>query len=235
MRVVCISDIHGQLPQIGACDLLLIAGDITPVTDHTTSFQAAWLQNTFRVWLDDLPAWHICGVAGNHDFVFEKEPDLVPKNLRWNYLQDSSVTIEGLKIYGTPWQPWFCDWAFNSPKKNAEEFLASKFAKIPGDTDILLAHGAPRGYGDFAPAQGPNGGEHVGSTALRDRLLEIAPPLTVFGHLHSGYGVYKIPSGNRTATLANASLLDDNYHIANPPLVFDVQKMGGAVTVSRVG
>ena len=29
------------------------------------------------------------------------------------YLQDSSIEIYGLKIYGTPWQPEFCGWAFN--------------------------------------------------------------------------------------------------------------------------
>ena len=32
------------------------------------------------------------------------------------YLQDSSVTLYGLKIYGTPWQPEFCGWAFNLPR-----------------------------------------------------------------------------------------------------------------------
>ncbi len=32
------------------------------------------------------------------------------------YLQDSSVTLCGLKIYGSPWQPEFCGWAFNLPR-----------------------------------------------------------------------------------------------------------------------
>ena len=32
------------------------------------------------------------------------------------YLEDSSIQIYGLKIYGTPWQPEFCGWAFNLPR-----------------------------------------------------------------------------------------------------------------------
>ena len=32
------------------------------------------------------------------------------------YLEDSSVTVYGIKIYGTPWQPEFCGWAFNLPR-----------------------------------------------------------------------------------------------------------------------
>ena len=32
------------------------------------------------------------------------------------YLQDSSISLYGLKIYGTPWQPEFCGWAFNLPR-----------------------------------------------------------------------------------------------------------------------
>jgi hypothetical protein len=30
------------------------------------------------------------------------------------YLQDEAVTIEGLRFYGSPWQPRFFDWAFES-------------------------------------------------------------------------------------------------------------------------
>ena len=29
------------------------------------------------------------------------------------YLNDSSVELFGYKIFGSPWTPWFYDWAFN--------------------------------------------------------------------------------------------------------------------------
>ena len=38
------------------------------------------------------------------------------------FLQDSSVELFGLKIYGTPWQPEFCGWAFNLPRGQVSNF-----------------------------------------------------------------------------------------------------------------
>jgi Icc-related predicted phosphoesterase len=234
MRVACVSDFHGKLPVIQPCDLLLIAGDITPVTDHTPGYQRFWLENAFRPWLVTVPARHILGVAGNHDFLFQTSASLIAKDLRWNYLQDSGVEIEGLKIYGTPWQPWFCDWAFNSPKENPEAFLAEKFAAIPDDTDILLTHGAPFGYGDTAPVAGKNAGQHVGSTALMERIRQVSPALAVFGHLHSGHGLYEIEGARRKVLLANASIVDDNYITANLPLKFEVTRTGSTLSISPI-
>src|SRR5690348_7504930 len=57
------------------------------------------------------------------------------------------------EIWGTPWQPWFWDWAFNAPQRDGETFLASKFEAIPAGTDIVLAHG-PRAAMATAPARG---------------------------------------------------------------------------------
>src|SRR6186997_2995362 len=116
MLVSAVADLHGNLPEVPPCDLLLIAGDICPVRDHGLRAQRQFLDGPFRQWLDAAPARHVVGVAGNHDFVFEQEPERVPTDLRWTYLQDESTTIAdlaGLKVYGTPWQPVFFDWAFN--------------------------------------------------------------------------------------------------------------------------
>src|SRR4051794_33499553 len=121
--------------------------------------------------------------GGNHDFIFERQPDLVPKSLRWTYLQDSSVEIDGLKIYGTPWQPWFYDWAFNL----SEEELAKKWEMIPASTDILVCHGPPRGYGDVTQDN-----RRVGSPSLWDAIFRIRPRLCVFGHIHEGRGRWAV-------------------------------------------
>ncbi|MGA3067990.1 MAG: metallophosphatase domain-containing protein [Tepidisphaeraceae bacterium] len=235
MRVVCISDFHGKLPAVPPCDVLLIAGDITPTSNHDEEFQRVWLDSVFRKWLMGVPAKRICGIAGNHDFIFQSKPGSVPRDLRWTYLQDSGVEIEGIKIYGTPWQPWFQSWAFNAPAALGETFLAGKFAAIPEGTDILIAHGAPRGYGDLAPSGGKNAGEHVGSTALLDRIRKVRPHLTVYGHLHGGYGVYTIDAGGRDLILANASYLDDTYQVANLPLQFDILRGRRGISISQVG
>src|SRR5262245_5605331 len=113
MKVVAVSDLHGLLPDVPPCDLLLLAGGLCPLGDRSPSSQAGWLDGEFRTWLGQLPARKVIGVAGNHDFLFEKAPQLVPRGLPWTYLQDSGTEWEGLAIYGTPWQPWFFDWAFN--------------------------------------------------------------------------------------------------------------------------
>ena len=75
MKVVALSDPHGQLPgQVPPCDLLLLAGDLCPVENHGIAFQANWLDRTLRPWLKRVPARKVVGVAGNHDFIFEKAP-----------------------------------------------------------------------------------------------------------------------------------------------------------------
>ncbi len=99
-----------------------------------------------------MPADEIVLVAGNHDQSIEAWG--VPDGLRCHYLQDEALELLGLKLWGTPWQPWFLDWAFNAPRQDGEAFLAGKFDAIPPDTDIVVGHGPPRGYGDRAARRG---------------------------------------------------------------------------------
>ena len=209
-RIVAISDFHGQLPaNLPACDLLLIAGDICPLNDHTPRAQADWLATEFRPWLDRQSATHIVATWGNHDFVGELAPYMVPR-LRWHMLVDETVELMGLKIYGTPWQPRFFDWAFNLDEPDLER----KWARIPEGTDILIVHGPPHGYGDLAgPNQFNPTGHHTGSPSLTRRILEVRPQLVVFGHIHEGYGVYDLEN----MVLANVSLLNERYEMVNRP------------------
>jgi hypothetical protein len=160
--IVCTSDLHEHLVDIPACDLLLIAGDVSFAFKGDLAAKHAFLAGEFKDWLDQVPADEIVLVAGNHDQSIEKWG--LPDGLRCHYLQDAGLELFGLRIWGTPWQPWFFDWAFNAPRHDGERFLASKFAAIPAGTDIVVAHGPPRGYGDRTSQQGGNA--HVGSTAM---------------------------------------------------------------------
>ncbi len=214
--VVAVSDLHGHLPNIPPCDILLVAGDIAP-SSHI-ALQEKWLKTAFRDWLERVPAKEIVGIAGNHDFIFEQKPDLVPK-LKWKYLQDSQIELFGLKIWGTPWQPRFYDWAFNADEPD----LKNKFNLIPTGTDILVSHGPPFGIGDYVP--GRNGGdlEHVGSPSLLDRVLKVKPKLHVFGHIHEGRGEYERDG----VKFVNATVVDRRYKLSYLPMIFEMKTTEG--------
>lgn len=217
-NVCAISDLHGQLPQIAECDLLLIGGDICPCRfglgrmshDEIATHQAFWLRDTFRPWLEEQPAKHVVATWGNHDWIGEVAPERAP-DLPWHMLCDAGIELLGFKIYGTPWQPRFFDWAFNAD----ENVLEQKWAAIPDDTDILVLHGPPHGYGDLAPAYKGirDEMEHTGSPSLKKRIMDIKPQLAIFGHIHGGYGVYK----ENDVVMANVSVVNEQYRLANKP------------------
>jgi Icc-related predicted phosphoesterase len=169
--IACTADLHENLIDIPGCELLLIAGDVSFAFKGDLYAKQAFLAGSFRAWLDEVPAEEIVLVAGNHDQSIEAWG--VPDGLRCHYLQDHGIELFGLKLWGTPWQPWFFDWAFNAPRRNGEDFLASKFDRIPADTDIVIGHGPPRGYGDRTPR--PGGDAHVGSTAMTEVLDRVQP------------------------------------------------------------
>ena len=214
VKVIAISDQHGNLPEIKeSCDLFLIGGDVCPAHNHRIDFQAKWLDTDFRAWLKTIPAKKIIGIAGNHDFIFQIKPQSVP-DLPWIYLQDSSIEFEGLKIYGSPWQPTFFNWAFNLDEKD----LVEKWKLIPSDVDILVLHGPPNGYGDKAPRSNDIGYENTGSISLLMKIKEIKPKLCIFGHIHEGRGKWEID----TTILANVTLLDRVYNMVYEPMVFQL-------------
>ena len=209
--IVCISDLHEHRVDIPACDLLLIAGDVSFAFKGDVTAKHAFLSGEFKHWLDRVPADEIVLVAGNHDQSIEAWG--VPDGLRCHYLQDAGIELFGLQIWGTPWQPWFYDWAFNAPRRNGEQFLASKFDAIPADTDIVVAHGPPRGYGDLT-----RGHEHVGSTAMTRTLERVQPQLMVCGHIHPAHGRYHLGA----TEIVNASLVDEDYRPVNPVVTINL-------------
>lgn len=205
MKVCCVSDLHGYLPTIPDCDLLLIGGDLCRHHDDWW-----WYRDTLGPWVNEnAKRMKVVAVAGNHDFIFQDLPDMVPK-LDWSYLEDSGIEWNGLNIWGSPWQPRFYDWAFNADEPDLERI----WQKIPSNTDILLLHGPPRGYGDFSPY----GKEHTGSPSLLKRIEEIKPKLVVAGHIHSGYGRYMIGE----TIYVNASHVNEQYKPVNQPWLIEL-------------
>ena len=206
MRVVCISDTHNQLHKldIPTGDLLIHAGDLT----RRGSLME--VQEADRA-LSRLPHRHKIIIAGNHDWAFVREPAAARASITSAiYLEDEAVVIEGLRLYGSPWQPWFFDWAFNYPRGVS---LKPVWDLIPETTDLLITHGPPRGHGD-RPARG----ELVGCPDLTMAIQRIRPRIHVFGHIHEGYGITQ--EGPTTCINASSCML--NYIPLNKPIIIDI-------------
>jgi Icc-related predicted phosphoesterase len=206
MKLVCLADTHGRhrrVTNVPYGEILIFAGDFTHVNSD------AELPD-FDDWLESLPHPHKIVIAGNHDWCFESRPMASMKALTAaTYLQDGSHTIGGLKLYGSPWQPRFCNWAFNLDRGEA---LKKKWAKIPADTDILITHGPPANYGDLTSR-----GDRMGCQDLADVIKRIKPKVHICGHNHEGYGI----TNDANTVYINASICTARYAPTNPVIVFD--------------
>ena len=211
-RIVAISDTHSRHQQFGPLpdgDILIHAGDATVQGKFDEIIE-------FNRWLGTLPYKHKIFVAGNHDFMFEKSPELA-RALITNaiYLQDSFVVIEGLKIYGSPWQPRFFDWAFNLDRG---PLIRRKWEMIPDDTDVLITHGPPHGILDNVIDRWGGGIVAVGCEELLPIVQRIKPRVHIFGHIHAGYGQVEQDG----VTYINASNCNEQYKVVNAPIVIDL-------------
>ena len=67
-KICALSDLHGHLPKIEPCELVLIAGDIQ--FDNAAS--TLWFLDEFTKWIDSLPCDEVIMIAGNHDKLIER-------------------------------------------------------------------------------------------------------------------------------------------------------------------
>lgn len=210
MKIIAISDIHGFLPELPSCDLLLIVGDICP-SPYFPVFESAckhieWLNSNFRIWLNKRlqNTDKIIAIAGNHDVAYGRTDLRVPE-LPYCYLEDSSIEYKGLKIYGTPWTSCFMpiaeypyEWNFCA----TEEEQVEKFDRIPNGVHILMSHSPP-----FSICDRTRNNQFVGSKTLVNKLnLLYNLKLHVFGHIHECFGECRI--GN--IKFANVSYITED-------------------------
>ncbi len=205
MRLVCISDTHSQHER-----LVLPEGDVLIHAGDATRRGTERELRAFNDWLGTLPHRHKIVIAGNHDFGFQERSGAAGWMTNARYLQDRGVVLDGVRFYGSPWQPWFHDWAFNLPRGAA---LDAVWERIPEGTDVLVTHSPPFGTLDATVH-----GEHVGCEALAAHVTRLQPRVHVFGHIHEGYGVVE-RDGTR---FVNASTCDVRYQPVNAPIVVDL-------------
>ncbi len=216
LRIVCLSDTHTRHWDVNVPhgDILIHAGDFT---------KRGSLRDLrdFNAFLGELPHRHKIVVAGNHDFCFEDAPaDARPLLTNAVYLQDEAVCLAGLKFFGSPWQPWFFDWAFNLPRGAA---LREKWDRIPHDIDVLITHTPPSGILDRTAT-----GAEVGCADLREAVRGIRPRLHVFGHIHEAAGVTRRDG----TTFVNACVCTLAYEPDNPVIVVEIDPDGSVRSIS---
>lgn len=215
MRCIAISDTHNRAEAVAIPDgdVLLHAGDLTMKGGWDELTRAArWLgslRERFRA---------VIAIPGNHDFGAESEPDetrglFESRGIVW--LVDEPATVDGVTFYGSPWQPWFLDWAFNFPRYDDGTAARETWSRIPDDTQVLITHGPPRGILDRTEPRG----EHVGCPYLRETIRE-RPAIRahVFGHIHEGYGEQR----DGETLFVNASMCDLRYAPTQAPVAFDL-------------
>lgn len=209
MKITLISDTHNKHKQIShhlpGGDVLIHAGDLTSMGyEHEIREFCAWFNK-----IDNYD--HKIFIAGNHDWGFQDNVDkimeIVNSYKTITYLQDDWVKINDVKIYGSPWQPRFFNWAFNA---DPGEDIQQHWNKIPEDTDILITHGPAYGYVDRVIGRP----EHLGCSDLRVKIEDIKPKMHVCGHIHTGYGYVC----NEHTHFFNASVLNESYNFTQKPI-----------------
>lgn len=216
MKIVIISDTHCKWSSIAipTCDLLISCGDY--------SFRGEWnIVKDFHSWLDKVPATNVISVQGNHELWVEKnfqEAKLIAQEVcpRGHFIEEGLIEIDGIKIWGSAWSPWFNNWAYNAYRG---EDIKKHWDKIPDDIDILITHGPPAGILDMVRYANGTPKEHAGCTNLRDKVFTLNKlKLHCFGHMHSESGELDING----VKFINASICDELYSATNPIREFEL-------------
>ncbi len=181
MRLLCLSDIHGEaggleelLSGEGRCDLVVVAGDITHLGDRAEAERI--LAPIFSAGMP------LVAVAGNMDrdtargYLGERGVDLHGRGIRIG-----DVGFMGLGG-GTP-SPFRTPWEISDDE--AERCLAQGFTDIAeAPFRVLVSHAPPRGTDldrSFARA-------HVGSAPVRRFVDAGRVGLCICGHIHESAG-----------------------------------------------
>lgn len=153
--IFAFSDTHGMYLRLNVpadADILVCAGDACE------GFAPDQLKDFFA-WYVGIPAKLRIFVAGNHDMVFDEQPEyassLVPEGVM--LLENDGVDFDGIRIHSVAARPYL-----KAP------------VTLPEDIDILITHGPAYSHLDRC-------------TGDKDLFLAIAkarPKYHIFGHVH---------------------------------------------------
>jgi Icc-related predicted phosphoesterase len=198
---------HNLLTIPEGIDMVIFSGDCSNPRDPYSNEPEV---RGFIDWFKNLPIKHKIFVAGNHDTSIEKGlvsiSDIQVNGI--HYLENEHITIEGIKIFGSPLTPQFGQWSFMKARNKLDRIWS---AIIDKDVDIIVTHGPPKGILDLGIDRN-NMMEFCGCKSLLNVVTLIKPKLVAFGHIHNCKDV--INAGTRTidgqdTIFSNGSVLTD--------------------------
>lgn len=225
MKIWAISDVHGHQSLLipPKVDAVFFGGDCSNSSQLINNHQ---MVSDFIIWMSTLDIKHKVFVAGNHDVCIERNTlniKQLMKEHNIHYLENESITIENVSIWGSPITPTFGQgWAFNRDRGKIYKY----WDEIPEGTDVVITHGPPKGILDSSYDRDGNL-EHCGCANLRKRIEQIKPKYHIFGHIHNMKGVTNQGVFHDSSTdikYINASIVEDGKFgkITNNGVVFDI-------------
>ena len=189
MRILAFSDLHRDLEgaarlveRSAEADVVIGAGDFASVHEGLGETIAALAGIETPTVL----------VPGNN----ETEQALREAAEAWpaaSVLHGEALELDGIEFFGlgaaVPVTPW--DWSFDVTEEDAQRLLEG----CP-DGGVLVVHSPPQGHVDRS-----TGGEHLGSTSIRDAIAARQLRLAVCGHIHDSWGQESELGSTRIANL----------------------------------
>ena len=199
MRILHLSDTHNshqRLRDLPEADVVVHSGDFCMVGTEQEALD-------FLNWFCDLPHKHKIFICGNHDdCLYGANIEGLDSNV--HFLCNSGIEIEGIKFYGIPMFMSDC----------VTEHQNQNYAKIPGDTDVLITHSPAYGILDL------DDNIHYGSEELLSQI-SMLPNLRahLFGHIHSQHGVSML---NGTC-FSNGAIMNSDYSSLSIPNILEIK------------
>jgi len=202
MKIVALSDLHGdiaRLPEIAddlaSADVVLLTGDLTHFGHRTAAEQILAAVESYNP--------HVLAVAGNCDQ--NDVGELLTE--RGINLHGRSITFRGMTYLGVGGS---LSCPGGTPNELSEEEIGESLyqasrALIPGKPFILVLHQPPLN----TQVDRIGKGHHVGSRSIRDFICEWRPLVALSGHIHESRGIDTLDA----TTLVNPGPLAYGGHV----------------------
>ena len=200
MKILHLSDTHNchhRLRDLPEADVIVHSGDFCMAGTEQEAID-------FLNWFCDLPYKHKIFICGNHDeCLYGANIEGLDSNV--HFLCNSGIEIDGIKFYGIPM--FLSDCVTERQNQN--------YAKIPGDTDVLITHSPAYGILDF------DDGINYGSEELLEKISTLNLKAHLFGHIHAQHGITTLSD----TIYSNGAIMNSQYTTLNPPNILELNNL----------